>query len=352
MAPHLFTIDKAPARLPSWDAVIEDLGRPHAHRVARVLGVGRSTVYRWNAEGSGPRVAVLALFWLTRWGRSLVDTQATNDAVLYSQLAGALEREREQLQRQVNQLDAECRQLAYDAATARLSGACRDSAATAGDCRTDTAPAGLPLAAASSPLTFPELAPDLLEQLQAAQRVAGAAEHPGIREAPPRAAHSGKSPAAGSSSLPPPSGPQVVAQSSPCSALWCQSDAILASHAEHGLRDLLELGQARTAAPATDAAARLSGPPAAAPSAACTAGHSGPASHDAQRRPVDEMRPDPQGRPCHADIRCAAGCEVARSGTPPSAARPERPASLGRAPDPPPRAATAQPTPSTRNPAR
>ena len=97
----LYGIDHAPPSVPMWDVILEDLGRPSPERIARVLGVGRSTVYRWNQAGHAPRIACLALFWLTRWGRSAVHTQATNDALMAVALAASLERERDQLQVQL-----------------------------------------------------------------------------------------------------------------------------------------------------------------------------------------------------------------------------------------------------------
>ncbi|MCK7494928.1 MAG: helix-turn-helix domain-containing protein [Comamonadaceae bacterium] len=59
---QLFNLEQAPRNLPLWDAVLDDLGRPSPARVARALGVGRATVYRWNSSGNVPRTAVLALF--------------------------------------------------------------------------------------------------------------------------------------------------------------------------------------------------------------------------------------------------------------------------------------------------
>ena len=99
---RLFSIDQLPSNVPVWDAILDDLGRPHADRIARALQVGRSTVYRWNADRHAPRTAQLALFWLTRWGRSAVHTQATNDAILAAQLVRALSEERDQLRAQLN----------------------------------------------------------------------------------------------------------------------------------------------------------------------------------------------------------------------------------------------------------
>lgn len=79
---QLYGVDQAPRTLPIWQLILEDLADPPAPRVARVLGVSARTVYRWNAEGQAPRCASLALFWLTRWGRSEVHAAAVNDATL------------------------------------------------------------------------------------------------------------------------------------------------------------------------------------------------------------------------------------------------------------------------------
>ncbi|MDE2146807.1 MAG: hypothetical protein KGJ24_08980 [Burkholderiales bacterium] len=106
MEGDLFSIDKCPKTLPLWEAIHNDLGRPPAERVARALGVGRSTVYRWHDQGSAPRMACLALFWLTRWGRSLTETQATNEAVLFHGLARALGEERDALRHLLKSIGA------------------------------------------------------------------------------------------------------------------------------------------------------------------------------------------------------------------------------------------------------
>lgn len=120
MAPQLFSIEQAPRHVPPWEAIIDDLGRPPVDRVARVLGVSRSTVYRWHSDGSGPRIACLALFWLTRWGRSSVDAQATNDAVMGFQLARALGEDRDRLAAKLDQATHENQALAGALATAQL----------------------------------------------------------------------------------------------------------------------------------------------------------------------------------------------------------------------------------------
>jgi predicted DNA-binding transcriptional regulator AlpA len=90
---QLFSIHHAPVSLPIWHTILDDLGRPHPRHVARVLGVGVRTVYRWNSDGQAPRAAALALFWLTRWGRSQVHCQAVNDATMAVGLVDCLNRE-------------------------------------------------------------------------------------------------------------------------------------------------------------------------------------------------------------------------------------------------------------------
>ena len=102
---RLCSIEQLPRTVPAWDSIVEDLGHPPAERIAAALDVGRSTVYRWHAAHQAPRVAALALFWLTRWGRSAVHTQATNDATMAVQYARALTEERLQLRDQVRQLE-------------------------------------------------------------------------------------------------------------------------------------------------------------------------------------------------------------------------------------------------------
>ena len=94
---QLYRIEHAPRTLPIWQTILDDLGRPSARQVGKALGVGTSTVHRWTQTDSAPRVACLALFWLTRWGRSLVDTRAANDATAAVGLVRALSEERDHM---------------------------------------------------------------------------------------------------------------------------------------------------------------------------------------------------------------------------------------------------------------
>ncbi len=81
-----------PRHLPALSALLADLGEPSASEVGSALDVDARTVRRWIAVDHAPRPAMLALFWLTRRGRSEVECAAVNDARMAAQLAGAHER--------------------------------------------------------------------------------------------------------------------------------------------------------------------------------------------------------------------------------------------------------------------
>ena len=88
-----YSIHHAPASLPIWQTILDDLGSPPVASVAKVLGLGVRTIHRYNRAGSAPRHVCLALFWLTRWGRSNVHCQAVNDCMVAVSYANGLESE-------------------------------------------------------------------------------------------------------------------------------------------------------------------------------------------------------------------------------------------------------------------
>lgn len=220
---RLFSIEQMPSTVPIWDSILEDLGHPPAERIARVLGVSRATVYRWNAAGRGPRVAALALFWLTRWGRSAVHTQATNDALLAVALARSQGEERQQLRGQVEDLERSLRQIRHQLG--------RGSAAIEAGCHTDTAhedrgPAGgtsalaWPVLALPQPVqpaqAWPELPPlHVAQPMPQPGQDAPDADRPGSRAAPPPTERSATDRARRRSGQPRPSGRPAVGESSP-----------------------------------------------------------------------------------------------------------------------------------------
>lgn len=102
---QLSSIDQAPAAVTNWHLIMDDLCHPPAKRVAKVLGVTLRTVQRYNASGHAPRATLLALYWLTTWGRSQIDCQATNDARSMAGLARALTEDRDRLVARVELLE-------------------------------------------------------------------------------------------------------------------------------------------------------------------------------------------------------------------------------------------------------
>lgn len=79
-------------RLPSLTEMAIDLQATPAE-LASYWGVSKSTAYRWLSVGNAPRAAMLALYWLTRWGLSELDADTHNRANVFEGLAQALQRE-------------------------------------------------------------------------------------------------------------------------------------------------------------------------------------------------------------------------------------------------------------------
>lgn len=265
---QLFSIAQAPRHLPAWDLILDDLGRPSAERIARALDVGVSTVYRWNSARSAPRMACLALFWLTRWGRSEIDCRATNDAMMAVGLARSLHQERAGLRGRTVQLAAERDRLRALLERALFSaGQPHGIGTSALPTHTDTAPgdwrvaAVLALAGLQAPQHGPAATPvqaqapeprepaqplptTPLPQLEPAL-LDPCGVDPGSPAETPPGARSARCRAPAHRPPPPPSAPPEAAPSLPSSSLPCsQSDAIMASSAE-GVSHLLELRQAQ-----------------------------------------------------------------------------------------------------------
>ncbi len=79
-----------PGQMPSLAMMFEDIGNPTPKQVGDALGVHEATVCRWLRKGQAPRSAMLALFWITRWGVSQVHAEAHNAAVVHAGHARAL----------------------------------------------------------------------------------------------------------------------------------------------------------------------------------------------------------------------------------------------------------------------
>lgn len=84
-----------PTQLPPLSLLLDDIGSPGADRLAKTFAVSRAEAMSWLRNDQAPRAVMLSLFWLTRWGRSVISAEATNDAAMAYGRCRALERELE-----------------------------------------------------------------------------------------------------------------------------------------------------------------------------------------------------------------------------------------------------------------
>jgi hypothetical protein len=82
-----------PRATPALPLMLADIGEPSVQSLAATFGVDRKTAQRWVREGTAPRSVLLALYYVTRWGRSEVHCRAENDARAQAALAFALRTE-------------------------------------------------------------------------------------------------------------------------------------------------------------------------------------------------------------------------------------------------------------------
>lgn len=63
---------------PPLSYLLDDIFEKDSKKVAKFLGVTVRTLERWKATNKAPRAAMLALFYESRWGYSLMYTTAMN----------------------------------------------------------------------------------------------------------------------------------------------------------------------------------------------------------------------------------------------------------------------------------
>lgn len=96
-------LNRLPRHTPDLHQILAEIGRPSAADVAQALGVSRRTVERWKRNGA-PRIALLALWWLSQEGHSTWDAEMHNRTNLALGTAEALRAEVARL-RQAQGLD-------------------------------------------------------------------------------------------------------------------------------------------------------------------------------------------------------------------------------------------------------
>jgi hypothetical protein len=91
---------------PPLSYLLDDIFERDLNKVAAFLGVTPQTLKRWQATDTAPRAALLALFYESRWGYSLMYTTAHNGEMRYRQLAQSLERTNAALRLRIERLEA------------------------------------------------------------------------------------------------------------------------------------------------------------------------------------------------------------------------------------------------------
>jgi hypothetical protein len=93
-----------PGQLPSFMLMVEDVGNPTPLQLSIRLGMSERQVRRWYRAESAPLAVLMALFWVSRWGKSLLDAELFNSATINRELVGALRYENEKLRRLASKL--------------------------------------------------------------------------------------------------------------------------------------------------------------------------------------------------------------------------------------------------------
>ena len=90
---------------PPLSFLLDDIFERDPSKVARHLGVSLATLKRWQRTDDAPRAALLALFFESQWGYSLVATTAHNGELFQRRIADALARENAALRVRIARLE-------------------------------------------------------------------------------------------------------------------------------------------------------------------------------------------------------------------------------------------------------
>jgi len=90
---------------PPLSILLDDMLTSDPHAIARHLEINAATLKRWIQADSAPRAAMLALFYESRWGYSLLESTAHNGHLIERQRSQALERENAGLRVRIARLE-------------------------------------------------------------------------------------------------------------------------------------------------------------------------------------------------------------------------------------------------------
>ena len=96
----------------AFDLLVDDVGE---RRATELLEVTRKTLRRWRRGHSVvPRMAVLALYWESTWGRSLIDTTRSSEIEMWRGLAKSLQCDLRKAQQRIEFLQQDAVRSAND----------------------------------------------------------------------------------------------------------------------------------------------------------------------------------------------------------------------------------------------
>lgn len=70
------TLHRMPRSTPALSVLLQSLGDPAALELARALAVSERTARRWQRADQAPRAAMVALYFVSRWGWSEIESDA------------------------------------------------------------------------------------------------------------------------------------------------------------------------------------------------------------------------------------------------------------------------------------
>ncbi len=85
-----------PSQLPPLTFMVDDIALP-PRTLAKSLGVKEAELRGWIAAEQAPKPVLLALFWMTKWGRDATHTELHNTAREYAGHVAALRSEIDRL---------------------------------------------------------------------------------------------------------------------------------------------------------------------------------------------------------------------------------------------------------------
>lgn len=92
-------------QLPSLPQLLNGLPTQDTAAICRHLDITPQTIRRWRTAETAPRMAMLAMFYETPWGFSLVNTTAHNGHMVERAWRQSLERENATLRTRVQRLE-------------------------------------------------------------------------------------------------------------------------------------------------------------------------------------------------------------------------------------------------------